>query len=202
VTREIVIASRNKGKIAEILQILAEAPLRLHSLLDFPDAPTVEETGTTYVENARLKARAIARHSGLWALADDSGIEVDALNGSPGVHSARYAGPAAADGPNNERLLRELAAVPDEKRTARFRAVVVLAAPDGSFLAEAEGACEGMIAREPRGASGFGYDPLFILPEFGQTMAELGLEIKNRISHRSVALRRLRDRMAELKLVG
>lgn len=201
-TREIVIASRNKGKIAEILQILAETPVKLRSLLDFPDGPTVEETGTTYVENARLKARAVARHSGLWALADDSGIEVDALNGGPGVHSARYAGPAAGDAPNNERLLRELAAVPEAKRTARFRAAVVLAAPDGSFLAEAEGACEGIIAAEPRGASGFGYDPLFILPEFGLTMAELGLEIKNRISHRAVALRRLRDRMAELKLVG
>src|SRR5882672_5411846 len=141
-TREIVIASRNKGKIAEILQILAEMPVKLRSLLDFPDAPAVEETGTTYVENARLKARAIARHSGLWALADDSGIEVDALNGGPGVHSARFAGPAAGDAPNNERLLRELAAVPDAKRTGRFRAAVVLAAPDGSFLAEAEGACE------------------------------------------------------------
>ena len=197
-TREIVIASRNKGKIAEILQILAETPVKLRSLVDFPDTPAVEETGSTFVENARLKARAVAKHTKLWALADDSGIEVDALGGRPGILSARYAG---GDGANNERVLREMAAIPDAKRTARFRAAMVLAAPDGAILAETEGAVEGLIAREARGTSGFGYDPLFLVPEFGQTMAELGLEIKNRISHRSLALRRLRDRMAELKLV-
>jgi XTP/dITP diphosphohydrolase len=192
VTREIVIASRNKGKIAEIQQIFADLPLKLHTLADFPDAPEVEETGKTFAENARLKAVSAARASNLWALADDSGLEVDALGGKPGIHSARYSG--SSDEKNNEKVLRELEDVPDAKRTGRFRAAMA--------LAESEGAVEGLIARELRGSAGFGYDPLFLLPEFGQTMAELGLEIKNRISHRAVALRRLRDRMVELKLTG
>ena len=199
-TREIVIASRNKGKIAEILQIFADLPFRLHSLADFPDAPEVEESGSTFAENARLKAVSAARHSKLWALADDSGLEVDALGGKPGIHSARYSG--SNDEKNNEKVLCELEDVPDAKRTGRFRAAMVLAGPEGKILAESEGAVEGLIARELRGSAGFGYDPLFLLPEFGQTMAELGLEIKNRISHRAVALRRLRERMMELKLTA
>ncbi|HEU4338887.1 MAG TPA: XTP/dITP diphosphatase [Planctomycetota bacterium] len=198
--REIVIASRNKGKIAEILQIFADLPFRLHSLADYPDAPEVEETGSTFAENARLKAVSAARHSNLWALADDSGLEVDALGGKPGIHSARYSG--SSDEKNNEKVLRELVEVPDAKRTGRFRAAMVLADPEGRILAESEGAVEGLIARELRGSAGFGYDPLFLLPEFGQTMAELGLEIKNRISHRAVALRRLREKMVELKLTA
>lgn len=194
-SREIVIASRNRGKIAEILQIFADLPVRLRTIADFPDAPDVEESGSTFAENARLKAVSAARFSKHWALADDSGLEVDALEGSPGIRSARYAG---GDGANNEKVLRELREVPDAKRTARFRAAMALAAPDGTILAESEGSVEGLITHEPRGSAGFGYDPLFLLPEFGQTMAELGLEIKNRISHRAVALRRLRERIAEL----
>ena len=200
--REVVIASRNRGKIAEILQIFADLPVRLRSLADFPDAPEVAETGTTFAENARLKAVAAARHAKAWALADDSGLEVDALGGRPGVRSARYAGESATDPANNEKLLRELAAVPDARRTARYRAAMVLAAADASVLAESEGACEGVIGREPKGSSGFGYDPLFILPDFGRTMAELGLEIKNGISHRAVALRRLREKLDELRWLG
>ncbi len=196
-TREIVIASRNRGKIAEIQQIFADLPFRLHTIDDFPDAPEVEEMGSTFAENARLKAASAARHAKLWALADDSGLEVDALGGRPGIRSARYAG---GDGANNAKVLREMEEVPDAKRTARFRAAMALAAPDGNILVESEGAVEGLVARELRGSSGFGYDPLFLLPEFGQTMAELGLEIKNRISHRAVALRRLRERMTELNL--
>jgi len=198
VSRVIVIASRNRGKIAEILQIFADMPFRMHTLLDFPDAPEIAETGATFGENARLKAMGAAKFAKLWALADDSGIEVDALGGGPGVRSARYSGEAADPEANNQRLLRDLAAVDDPKRTARYRAVMVLATPEGRIVAEAEGSCEGSVAREPRGTAGFGYDPLFVLPEFGQTMAELGLEIKNRISHRAVALRRLRERLAEL----
>ncbi|HKS15999.1 MAG TPA: XTP/dITP diphosphatase [Planctomycetota bacterium] len=197
-SREIVIASRNRGKIAEILQIFADLPFRMHSLADFPDAPEVEETGSTFAENARLKAVSAARHSKLWALADDSGLEVDALGGKPGIHSARYSG--SNDEKNNEKVLRELEDTPDAKRSARFRAAMVLADAEGKILAESEGAVEGLIARELRGSAGFGYDPLFLLPEFGQTMAQLGLEIKNRISHRAEALRRLRERMVELKL--
>lgn len=199
-TREIVIASRNRGKIAEILQIFADLPFKLRSLADFPDAPEVEETGSTFAENARLKAVAAARHTDLWALADDSGLEVDALGGQPGIHSARYSG--KSDEKNNEKVLREIEGVPDEKRTARFRAAMVLAAPGGKILAESDGSVEGLITHELRGTAGFGYDPLFLIPEFGQTMAELGLEIKNRISHRAVALRRLRERMIELNLTA
>ena len=199
-SREIVIASRNRGKIAEIRQIFADMPFRMHTLLDFPDAPEIAETGATFAENARLKAMGAAKFVKLWALADDSGVEVDALGGGPGVRSARYSGDGADPEANNRRLLRDLAAVADPGRSARYRAVMVLATPEGRIVAEAEGSCEGTIAREPRGTAGFGYDPLFVLPEFGQTMAELGLEIKNRISHRAVALRRLRDRLAELGL--
>jgi XTP/dITP diphosphohydrolase len=199
-SREIVIASRNRGKIAEIRQIFADLPFRLHIIDDFPEAPDVDETGTTFSENARLKALAAARHTDLWALADDSGLEVDALGGKPGIHSARYSG--KSDERNNDKVLRELEEVPDAKRTARFRAAMVLAAPGGKILAESEGAVEGLITRELRGTAGFGYDPLFLLPEFGQTMAELGLEIKNRISHRAVALRRLREKMNELNLTA
>ena len=197
---EIVIASRNRGKIAEIQQIFADLPFRMREIADFPQAPDVQETGSTFLENARLKALSAARHTDLWALADDSGLEVDALDGRPGIHSARYSG--KTDEKNNEKVLRELENVSDAKRTARFRAAMVLAAPGGRILAETEGSVEGLITREPRGTAGFGYDPLFLLPEFGQTMAELGLEIKNRISHRAVALRRLRERMEELKLTG
>jgi XTP/dITP diphosphohydrolase len=199
-SREIVIASRNRGKIAEILQIFADMPFKMHTLLDFQDAPDIAETGATFAENARLKALGAAKQTKLWALADDSGLEVDALGGGPGVRSARFSGDGADPAANNARLLRELEGVEDPRRTARYRAVIALATPEGRVVAEAEGACEGSIAREPRGTAGFGYDPLFLLPEFGQTMAELGLEIKNRISHRAVALRRLRERLAELGL--
>lgn len=192
-SRELIIASRNRGKIIEIHQILAELPAKLTSLLDYVGVPKVEEDGATYLENARKKAVQIARATRQWTLADDSGLEVDALGGRPGVHSARFSGPEAGDASNNEKLLRELANVPDDRRTARYRAVVVVSDAAGQIVAEAEGACEGMIGREYRGTSGFGYDPLFIVPEFGRTMAELGLEIKNRISHRAQALDRLRE---------
>lgn len=198
--RDVVIASRNKGKIAEILLILADLPFKFTSVADHPEAAEIEETGSTFSENARLKAAAVARATGKWALADDSGLEVDALGGRPGVHSARYSGPRATDASNNELLLKELAGVPDERRTARYRAVMAMADEKGRIVAEADGACEGIIGREYRGTSGFGYDPLFVVPEFSRTMAELGLELKNRISHRAVALARLRERLADLNL--
>ena len=193
--REIVIASRNKGKLAEILQIYHDLPARWTSVADYPKAPAVEETGRTFAANAKKKAVAIAKFTKQWALADDSGLEVDALKGAPGVNSALYAGKHGADHANNEKLLKELAKVADAKRTARYRAVIVVATPDGEIIAEADGHCEGVIGREYKGTSGFGYDPLFIVPEFGQTMAELGLEFKNKISHRAMALSRLREQL-------
>lgn len=186
-SREIVIASKNEGKIREIRQILSDLPVAVVTL---PDLPEVVEDGLSFAENARKKAVAIARHSGRWALADDSGLEVDALGGAPGIHSARWSG--AGDEANNDKLLAELRDVPAAARTARYRAVVVVADPEGALVAEADGACEGVIGFERRGTGGFGYDPLFVLPGLGRTMAELAAEAKNRISHRARALERLR----------
>lgn len=186
--REIVIASKNKGKIREIRQIYADLPV---SVVEVPDLPEVVEDGATFAENARKKALSAARHSGRWALADDSGLEVDALGGAPGIHSARWSG--GGDEANNDKLLAELAGVAAPARTARYRAVVAVADPDGRIVAEAEGVCEGLIGFERRGTGGFGYDPLFIVPPYGRTMAELPPEVKNALSHRGQALRRLRE---------
>lgn len=191
-TQEIVIASRNPGKIREIRQIFADLPVRF---VTREDAPEVVEDGASFSENARKKAAAAARHAGAWALADDSGLEVDALDGAPGIRSARWSG--GGDEENNDKLLRELREVPAPARTARYRAVVVIADPDGRIVAEAEGACEGAIGFERRGTGGFGYDPLFVLPDFGCTMAELPSGKKNRISHRALALARLREPLTD-----
>ena len=191
-TRELVIASKNKGKIREIRQIYADLPV---TILDSPDLPDVVEDGDSFSANARKKAVEIARHTGKWALADDSGLEVDALGGAPGIHSARWSG--KGDEGNNEKLLFELRDVPAPARTARYRAVVVIATPDGRIVGEADGACEGVIGFERRGTGGFGYDPYFVVPEFGKTMAELPPETKNSISHRGQALRRLREPLTQ-----
>lgn len=186
--RLIVVASKNKGKIREIRQIYADLPI---SIVELPDLPEILEDGATFAENARKKAVFTARHTGHWALADDSGLEVDALGGAPGVHSARWSG--AGDEANNDKLLAELAGVPPPARTARYRAVVVVADPEGRIVAEAEGTCEGRIGFERRGTGGFGYDPLFIVPSYGCTMAELPPDVKNAMSHRGQALRKLRE---------
>jgi XTP/dITP diphosphohydrolase len=186
-TREIVIASKNKGKIREIRQIYADLPV---SVVEVADLPEVVEDGDSFAANARKKAVEIARHTGKWALADDSGLEVDALNGAPGIHSARWSG--AGDEANNDKLLRELRDVPAPARTARYRAAVVVADPEGRVVAESEGSCEGLIGFERKGTGGFGYDPLFVVPQFGCTMAQLPPETKHSISHRGEALRRLR----------
>jgi len=191
-TREIVIASKNKGKIREIRQIYADLPV---SVVEVADLPDVVEDGDSFSANARKKAVEIARHTGKWALADDSGLEVDALKGAPGIHSARWSG--GGDEANNDRLLRELRDVPPPARTARYRAVVVVADPQGRVVAEADGSCEGLIGLERRGTGGFGYDPLFVVPQFGCTMAQLSAEAKHAISHRGEALRRLRGPLTE-----
>ncbi len=192
-TRSIVIASRNKGKIREIQQILAGLPVRLVAPTDLPE---VVEDGSTYAENARKKAVAVARHTGEWALADDSGLEVDALEGAPGIHSSRWSGGGAEA--NNRKLLEELEGVSQEKRTARYLAVAVVAGPDGKIHAEAEGTCSGLIGFAPGGTGGFGFDPLFIVPDLGCTMAELPAEVKNRISHRAQAMEGLRESLTRL----
>jgi XTP/dITP diphosphohydrolase len=185
--RPLVIASKNRGKIREIREIYSDLPVEVREVEGLPD---VVEDGSSFSENARKKAVEIARHTGCWALADDSGLEVDALGGAPGIHSARWSG--AGDEANNDKLLRELAEVPDSRRTARYRAVVAVADPEGRIRAEAAGACEGRIGYERRGTGGFGYDPLFIVPAHGCTMAELSAAQKHALSHRGQALRALR----------
>ncbi len=182
----LLLATTNPGKIRELRDLLAGCGWEILTPLDMGLTLHVEETGQTYAENARLKAEAYARASGLVALADDSGLEVDALGGAPGLHSARYAGQDTTHADKMEALLAELRDVPDERRTARFRAVIVIATPDGRTF-QAEGVCEGRIARAPRGAGGFGYDPIFLIAGGSRTMAELTAEEKNRVSHRARA---------------
>ena len=184
--RKIVVGTRNNGKVREIQTALADLPFAVVGLPE-TDIPDVEETGTTFQENAILKARHYCQFTGEYCLADDSGLEVDALDGEPGVYSARYAGLDATDAANNEKLLTVLKEVPPSGRTARFRSVLVLAGPDGSLLL-VDGVCEGVILGEARGTGGFGYDPLFYMPSQGKTMAEMTIEEKNRISHRGNAL--------------
>jgi len=187
----IVLATRNRHKIEEITRICRDWPVEW---VIKPDIPEVEETGSTYHENASLKAREVARATGQPALADDSGIEVDALGGAPGPRSARYAGEEASDEKNLRALLRATAGVPAGGRTARYRAVASLAWPDGREV-HAEATCEGMLESGPRGEGGFGYDPIFVPLGDERTMAELSPEEKDRISHRGGALRALRARL-------
>ena len=196
-----VIASTNPGKIAEVRQIMAELPLVLLTSDDVGGWPEIEETGHSYLANALLKAHAVAAVTGRAALADDSGIEVDALDGAPGVRSARFSGEQASDEDNNAKLIESLAGVPSERRGARYRCVAVLVTPDGEEIAGI-GSCEGRIGTEARGTGGFGYDPWF-LPNLGdkgdsRTMAELTAEEKHAISHRGKALRGLADKLRNL----
>jgi XTP/dITP diphosphohydrolase len=191
----IVIATTNEGKLTELRALLADLPVQLLSVKDvLGDAPTINETGVTFDQNALAKARAICDATSLYALADDSGLEVEALDGRPGVRSARFAHERATDAENNAALLRELEAVADAGRAAKFRCVLALASPwSKDHVETVEGSCEGVIARAPRGSGGFGYDPLFIVPELGnRVMAELSEDEKNGISHRARAVRALR----------
>ncbi len=193
----LVFATRNPGKVVELRQLLAGLDLDILSASDL-DVPEVVEDGDTFAANAAKKALEVSRATGLPALADDSGLEVDALGGAPGVISARYAGPEQDDAHNNQKLLRELAGVPADQRTARFRSVVALADAAGRLGGEvltADGTCEGIILDQPRGTGGFGYDPLFYAPELGCTFAEAGVGPKNDLSHRARAMRAMRPRL-------
>jgi len=185
---ELLLATKNPGKLRELQEIAAPMPLLWRSLAEFPHIPDAPETGATLAENARLKALHYSAVTGLPTLADDSGLEVDYLGGAPGVHSARYAGPQQDSAANNRKLLAALAGVPPQQRTARFRCSMAFAQP-GEILAESTGVLEGRIADAPRGAGGFGYDPLFVLPELNLTTAELTPQQKHAISHRGQALR-------------
>lgn len=195
--RKLVIASANTGKLRELSQLFVNLDYQLYPQADF-DVPEVAETGTTFVENAIIKARNAAQHTGFAALADDSGIEVDALNGAPGVYSARFSGPDATDETNNALLVEKLRQLPEQQRGARYRAVIVYMqnAADPSPVI-CEGSWEGIILLEPHGTGGFGYDPYFYLPEQGCTSAELSAELKNKLSHRGQALRQLLERLAQ-----
>jgi XTP/dITP diphosphohydrolase len=189
----LVIASRNEGKIREILRVCAEWPVEWQTYRDL-QIPEVEETGATYLDNALLKARAVASAAGLPALADDSGIEVDALDGGPGPRSARYSGPGATEASNLRALLEAVRDVPGPERSARYRAVAAVAWPTGRSV-WAEGICEGTLRWEPRGSGGFGYDPIFEPVGDDRTMAELEPGEKDRISHRGRALRAIRPKL-------
>lgn len=192
---KLILATKNQGKIDEIRTLLRESGLKrgleIHSLLCYPDLPDIVEDGGSFEENARKKAVAASNYTGLVAIADDSGLEVDALGGAPGVYSARFAGKGATDSDNIKKLLQLLKDVPAERRKARFVCVIALATPDGK-VETVRGECRGIISSEERGEYGFGYDPVFIVPEYGKTFAELGGDIKNKISHRAIALSKLR----------
>lgn len=189
--RRLVLATRNKGKLQELTELLRGLPVEVIGLDQYPTAPEVAETGTTFAQNALIKARAIATHTGELTLADDSGLEVDLLGGEPGVYSARYGEPGWNDRERYEYLLRKLEGLSAVKRTARFKCVTALVDPHQHREEITEGKVEGQIALTPSGSGGFGYDPVFYLPEFRCTMAELSAEIKNRISHRGWALEKM-----------
>ncbi|MGB5267958.1 MAG: RdgB/HAM1 family non-canonical purine NTP pyrophosphatase [Polyangiales bacterium] len=188
----ILVATMNEGKLREYERLLADVPgIELETMASLPEPVDVVEDRDTFAGNALKKATEIAAASGVACLADDSGLEVDALGGRPGVYSARYAGEGATDTENNAKLLDELFGTAEQERTARFQCAIALVDGDGRTLAAADGACEGRIGRAPKGAHGFGYDPLFIPDGYDQTMAELGPETKNEISHRAKAAAKL-----------
>jgi XTP/dITP diphosphohydrolase len=198
---KIILATQNQGKVRELRELLVDEEIEVLSLLDIPDWEDVVENGVTFPDNAALKARVAVRRTGLIALADDSGLEVDALDGAPGVYSARYAGEPKDDERNNDKLLHLLETIPEDKRTARFRCALVIATPFGEeYLTE--GAVEGRILTLRRGSDGFGYDPVFFIPEFARTMAELTLTEKNTVSHRAQAFRKVIPILRDLKDKG
>jgi XTP/dITP diphosphohydrolase len=197
VARRLVIATRNRKKFEEMAAMLRGLDLEVRSLDDYADVPAVPETAQTFEDNARAKALAYARATGEWALADDSGLEVDALGGRPGVLSSRWGGEEGHDDLNNRTLMNALAGHPKPAWTARYRCVVALATPERVLLV-ADGTCEGRITDRPAGSNGFGYDPYFFVPAKGKTMAQLEPEEKNRLSHRGRALGALKGRLKKL----
>lgn len=192
-----MLASKNEGKTREIRAILSDWGIDVLSLRDFENIPDIREDGKTFIENALKKARMVSGHTGEVVLADDSGLEVDCLDGAPGVHSSRYSGSGATDPRNIRKLLRAMDSVPVEKRGASFRCVLVLYWPDG-YYETFEGSLRGIIHEKPVGDGGFGYDPVFFLPERGLTVAQLSLEEKNAVSHRARAVQKLKEHLSAL----
>lgn len=197
--QSLLLGTRNPGKVKEITVILEDSGWSFTSLQEFESVATPEENGETYSGNAIVKARFYAAATGMHALADDSGLEVHALGGAPGVFSARYAGEDASDAERRQLLLSELAKIDDKDRRARFVSVVAVASPDGTILNLSEGVCDGVITSVPRGSGGFGYDPLFVPDGYDQTFAELAESVKNSISHRARALMKTNVFLKSLK---
>ena len=196
-TKRVIIATKNKGKAKEFQHMFAPYGYEVQTLLDLPHIDDVEETGVTFEENAILKAETVAEELGALVIADDSGLSIDALEGRPGVYSARYAGEEKSDEANMEKVLGELESVDESDRTARFYCVLAIAGPDMETKT-VTGTCEGRILREKRGTNGFGYDPIFFVPSLDKTMAELTQEEKSRISHRGHALEKLGNIISDL----
>jgi XTP/dITP diphosphohydrolase len=197
----LVLGSRNKKKLKEMLALLGDLPLDLTDLTPYPEAPEVEETAGTFVGNATLKATQLATVLGVWVVGEDSGLCVPALGGAPGVDSALYAGTHGDDQANNDKLLRAMAGLTGDARAAYYVSTAVLAAPDGRAVASVEGRCPGVIVDERRGSGGFGYDPLFLVPEYGKTFGELPPDVKRQMSHRARAFGQLRPAI-EREVVG
>lgn len=195
---ELVLASGNKGKLAEFQRLLDGLDVQIHSMKDYPEIGEIVEDGSTFAENALIKARAVCKATGKPAMADDSGLAVDALNGAPGIYSARFAGEQRSDADNNAKVLRLMETVADADRTARFFCVIAIVLPDGREYT-VEGTCEGIILHALRGEGGFGYDPLFYVESMNKTFAELTMEEKNRISHRGHANRKAVEIIRGLK---
>jgi XTP/dITP diphosphohydrolase len=198
----LVLGTRNAKKRQELAEILADLPLEVRDLTAWPDPHEVVEDGATFEDNARKKASEFAKYLHQWVLAEDSGLVVPALNGRPGVHSARYAGKQGDDAANNTRLLAELAALPDDRRAAHYVCVAALANPQGEVQAVTEGRCHGVITRDYRGTRGFGYDPLFLIPEYHRTFGELSPRVKHALSHRARALEHMRPHLRRLSALA
>ena len=196
----LVIATRNAGKLREIRALLEPRGIEVVSLAEFENVPEVEETGETFAENAALKATEIAVFLQSWTLGEDSGLMVDALEGRPGIYSARYSGPDATDEKNNAKLLEELEGVPTEKRGAQYVCSLAISNPQGEVLLTEEATCRGRIATEPQGENGFGYDPYFTIQELHKTFGELSPVVKQHLSHRARAFERITPKLVKLLL--
>ena len=195
----LVLASQNAKKIQEMEALLLPLGLAVRSVAEFPEAGEVEEDGQSFAENAAKKATEIARTVGLWTIGEDSGLCVDALNGAPGIYSARFSGPDATDDRNNQKLMVELQNVPDAKRTGFYVCHVALSDPSGQVRIAVERTCRGRLIREPRGENGFGYDPYFLLPEYHRTFGELPSAVKKSLSHRARAFQEFKSQLAALR---
>jgi XTP/dITP diphosphohydrolase len=201
-TTVLVVGTRNRKKLGEIKEILSGLDLQLSDLTEWPEAPEVVEDGDTFEANARKKAGQLAQVLHQWVLGEDSGLVVPALKGSPGVYSARYAGKQGDDAANNMKLLSELEALPNDCRDAYYVCTAALASPEGEIVAVVEGKCHGRIIKKYRGGGGFGYDPLFLIPEYHQTFGELSAVVKHALSHRGRALAQLRPVLRRLESIG